>query len=318
MAIELPTLTSIAAAATLLRQGELVSFPTETVYGLGADARSDTAVRKIFMVKGRPSTNPLIVHGASLEILQASINLELLTAQQLRYFERLSTLWPAPLTIVVPASREISPLVKAGKDSVGIRIPNHPVALQLLNAFGGPVAAPSANKSNYISPTTAGHVYSDFGEEIPLIIDGGSAEIGIESTVISVLRDKPVILREGGISREELETNLGEEILTSKRHTGQSPGESKLHYAPHTPIKIGMSSRDASVDCAKVYFDKKALIAHEYAFGTTIEDMAANLYGLLRQIDLLGYKIIEVEACEATGIGSAVLDRLERAASSSG
>ena len=194
----------IARAAEILRSGGLVAFPTETVYGLGADATNPDAVRRIFAAKGRPTTNPLIVHVADIETAKRYAATWSDAAQTLA-----AVWWPGPLTLVVPKAASIVPEVTAGRETVGLRVPDHPLALELLRAFGGAVAAPSANRSNRVSPTTAGHVLEELAGSVDLILDGGPCTVGIESTVLDLTTDVPTILRPGGVSRGQLEAILG-------------------------------------------------------------------------------------------------------------
>jgi len=194
----------IQDAADLLRRGGLVAFPTETVYGLGADATNAEAVARIFAVKGRPATNPLIVHVADLETAKRYAATWSDAAQTLA-----AVWWPGPLTLVVPKTPEIVDAVSAGRPTVALRVPDHPVALELLRAFGGPVAAPSANRSTHVSPTTADHVRQELGDEVDIILDGGPCSVGIESTVLDLTGDRPVILRPGGVTRQKIEAIVG-------------------------------------------------------------------------------------------------------------
>jgi L-threonylcarbamoyladenylate synthase len=224
----------IAAAVKTLREGGLVAFPTETVYGLGADARSSSAVQKIFAAKGRPSTNPLIVHVADESIARRY------AAEWPRQAEQLaSRFWPGPLTLVLPKSPHIVAEATAGLDTVGLRIPNHPVALRLLHEFDGPVAAPSANRSGRVSPTTAEHVRSELGDRVGCILDGGDCQVGIESTVLALLNPRPVILRPGGVSQAQIEQLIGPVTIAAESSSGRaalSPGMGAEHYRPSATV----------------------------------------------------------------------------------
>lgn len=225
---------SIDAAVHVLRSGGLVAFPTETVYGLGADATNAEAVRRIFAAKGRPSTNPLIVHVSDAHVAKRYAKHWPPEAEALaRRF------WPGPLTLVVPKSEAIVPEVSAGRETVGIRAPDHPVALELLRAFDGPVAAPSANRSNRVSPTTAGHVRRELGDRVDLILDGGPCRVGIESTVLDLTRSRPVILRPGAVTHEQIEMVVGAvDVFQGHIHASEaahSPGQQEIHYSPRTP-----------------------------------------------------------------------------------
>jgi L-threonylcarbamoyladenylate synthase len=199
-----PGSTDTGAAAAVLRRGGLVAFPTETVYGLGADATNADAVTKIFAAKGRPSTNPLIVH-----VADAAVARRYATAWPPAAAQLADRFWPGPLTLVLPKAPDIVPAVTAGLNTVGLRVPDHPVALQLLREFGGAVAAPSANRSNRVSPTTADHVREELGDAVDLVLDGGPCRVGIESTVLDLTTERPTILRPGGLSREQIEAVVG-------------------------------------------------------------------------------------------------------------
>ena len=284
----------IAAAVAILRRGGLVAFPTETVYGLGADATDPLAVRRIFAAKGRPSTNPLIVHVASATLAQRYATAWPAAADRLA-----AAFWPGPLTIVLPREATIADEVSAGRGTVGLRVPNHPVALELLAAFDGPVAAPSANRANHVSPTTADHVRSELGDRVDLILDGGPCAVGIESTVVDLTGDRPALLRPGGVSREQLEAVVGPvEIVHG---SAASPGQGSRHYAPVTPA-YRFEPGDA------VPFDVVILRC-----GTDPTTYARTLYARLRDLDRLGATAIYVEMPPAEPAWAAVRDRLLRA-----
>jgi len=221
-------------AVNILRAGRLVAFPTETVYGLGADATNADAVTKIFAAKGRPATNPLIVHVADIDVAKRYTTRWTDAAQALA-----EKFWPGPLTLVLPKGQAIAANVTAGGATVGLRAPNHPLALELLRAFDGPVAAPSANRSNAVSPTTAQHVREELGDVVELILDGGPCTVGIESTVLDLSVGKPAILRPGGISREQIEAVIGpvamHHAIVSETAIAASPGQQAIHYAPSVP-----------------------------------------------------------------------------------
>lgn len=232
---------AILRAAEILRRGGVVAFPTETVYGLGADATNSAAVARIFAIKGRPSNNPLIVHVADEQAARQHAREWPETAEKLA-----RAFWPGPLTLVVPRAGHIVPAVAAGRDTIGLRAPDHPLALQLLRQFGGPVAAPSANRSNRVSPTMADHVRRELGDLVELILDGGPCRVGIESTVVDVSRGQPVILRPGGIDRESIEQLVGPVLVAGKAmasvphpheiddetNAALSPGRQPIHYSP--------------------------------------------------------------------------------------
>ena len=242
----------ISKAALLLKAGELVAFPTETVYGLGADATNDSAVAAIFKAKGRPSNNPLIVHVASFAKLRdcADLSRHKGSARILQLLNALEPFWPGPLSVVVPRAAHISSIVSAGGSTVALRIPAHPIALRLLNACDIPIAAPSANPSMYISPTTAKHVRDSLGDSVALILDGGECAVGLESTVISLVDDPPLILRPGAITKQQLEAALKCPVAVKLQHRAPgdmilSPGMLAKHYAPHTKV-ILLSSVNAT------------------------------------------------------------------------
>ncbi len=312
----------------LLKAGELVAFPTETVYGLGADATNESAVRKIFEVKGRPSTNPLIVHVADPSAIAKYCDIERSFDPQLisRRLEKLSTLWPGPLSVVLPRKDEIAPSVSAGGDTVAIRIPNHPVALALLSTFGGPLAAPSANPSEYVSPTTAEHVRSGLGSKVQCVLDGGPCAIGLESTVLSLLEQSPRILRPGAITRAKLEEVLETEVLGAtdldeKQEVKLSPGLLAKHYAPRTPVRLHSTLPPNTALPGRI--GVILFGPHELSFVPTetrilsergdLEEVAARLFAALRELDALSLDVIIVDTCNPVGLGEAIMDRLLRA-----
>jgi L-threonylcarbamoyladenylate synthase len=317
-------------AATLLREGQLVAFPTETVYGLGADATNETAVRAIFAAKGRPSNNPLIVHVATFEdLLLYTDTAKAANPNRLRSrLEDLRCLFPGPLSVVVPKSNMLCAAVSAGSPTVALRIPRHPVALRLITECGRPIAAPSANPSNYISPTTAQHVRDGLGASVACILDGGSCAIGIESTVLSLVIDEPTILRPGAVTADELERILGCPVrralggAESETAPLLSPGLLAKHYAPHTPVRL-LTGLDPQL-CrglkvgAIVFSKDTALPANPQVVLTlsergALEEVAAKLFAALRELDASGVELILVDSCEPIGLGAAIMDRLLRA-----
>ena len=239
--------TDITRAVQVLRSGGLLAFPTETVYGLGADAANVHAVHRIFEVKGRPPTHPLIVHiGASDELARWAAEVPEAAKVLAERF------WPGPLTLVLPRSNRVPLAVTGGLDTVALRVPDHPLALALLQAFGGAVAAPSANRFGSVSPTTARHVREDLGPEVDFVLDGGPCVVGVESTIVDLSTDRPVLLRPGGISREEVERALGYEL---PRHTGtavRAPGQHPSHYAPRAEVVL-VSTRDLDVRARQLH-----------------------------------------------------------------
>lgn len=313
---------NIDRAAHIIRAGGLVAFPTETVYGLGANACDDQAVKRIFALKGRPHFNPLIVHTFSFDQIKYIADIENNSGIRTK-LDRLRSFWPGPLTVVLPKHKNIANSATAGLDSVAIRIPAHEVALALLKACACPLAAPSANKSSYISPTSAKHVAEEFPNEIEMILDGGSCKIGIESTVISLLDDPVQLLRPGAITLEQLREVLGEVEIKSDAHDMlRSPGMLKQHYSPRTrliirgtlntndyPARVGLIAFSAG----NIDFAYRAIkVISQYG---KLEDVAANLYAALRELDTLDLDLIVIETCEQSGLGLAIMDRIKRAAS---
>ncbi len=304
-----PDEAGLARAAHHLAKGALVAFPTETVYGLGADARSDLAVARIFEAKGRPRFNPLIVHVADMA-----------TARRIARFdaraERLaSAFWPGPLTLVLPVQEGagVSDLVTAGLPTVAVRMPAHPVARALLAAFGGPVAAPSANPSGRISPTRADHVLAGLSGRIAAVIDGGPCAVGVESTILG-LDDGPALLRPGGIPAEALESCLGEPLGTGP-DTGRpsAPGQLASHYAPRAPVRLG-ATRPAPGEFWIGFGPAAAGADLNLSPSGDLVEAAANLFHFLREADARATGPIAVSPIPQTGLGRAINDRLRRAA----
>lgn len=303
----------VAQAAELLRRGELVAFPTETVYGLGGDARSNRAVEGIFAAKGRPSFNPLIVHLPDLAAAETIAEIgpkarDLATA-----------FWPGPLTLVLPlrADAGISPLVTAGLPTVAIRVPAHPLAQRLLRAFGGPVAAPSANPSGRVSPTRAEHVLEGLPGRIAAVLDGGPCAVGLESTILLADPD-PMLLRPGGLPVEALEAALGARLaIADPAAMPTAPGQLASHYAPEATVRLNATSaRDAEV---LVGFGAVRGLLSLSETGDLVE-AAARLFQILREADRLagpGGRIAFAPVPE-TGLGRAINDRLRRAAAPRG
>jgi L-threonylcarbamoyladenylate synthase len=304
-----PTAPGIAAAAKLLRSGELVAFPTETVYGLGGNAQSDLAVARIFDAKGRPRFNPLIVHVPSL----AEAEKYAVFSPQARALAQ--AFWPGPLTLVLPLQpgAGLSPLVTAELGTVAIRVPAHPLAQALLVAFGGPLAAPSANPSGRVSPTRAEHVIEGLAGKIAAVLDGGPCAVGVESTILA-LDPEPVLLRPGGLPLEALEQACGQQIATGgDAAKPSSPGQLASHYAPAATLRLNAGS--ALPDEILVGFGavKGKLTLSDT--GSLVE-AAANLFHILREADRIAGSEghISVAAVPDTGLGRAINDRLRRAA----
>jgi len=305
-----PTEDALAQAADHLRGGELVAFPTETVYGLGADATNETAVARIFEAKGRPRFNPLISHVAGVEAALA------LGAFNDRARQVADAFWPGPLTIVVDRAADcpIAWLTSAGLERVALRVPSHPLAHDLLTRAGRPVAAPSANRSGRVSPTRAAHVAGEFGDAVAMILDGGACEIGLESTVIDLSRDTPLLLRPGAVTREDLEAITGPLSVPDKAEPLASPGMLASHYAPSCPVRLNASAPDAGE--AFLAFGTPAAGEHALSLSGTgdLVEAAANLFHMLRRLDQPGVSAIAVAPVPDHGLGAAINDRLNRAA----
>ncbi len=311
---------AIADAGAVLRAGGLVAFPTETVYGLGADATSDTAVASIYAAKERPSFNPLIAHTPDLA-----------TAQTLGVFgpdaiALARAFWPGPLTLVVPASADcpVSLLARAGLDSVAIRAPDHPVARAVLAAAGVPVAAPSANRSGKVSPTTADHVTGDLDGRVDIILDGGACAVGVESTIVSCLDGGVRILRPGGVSREMIEAALGRPVPAGPAHPSSeaplAPGMLESHYAPKARVRLNataLAPGEAALDFAGQLAGAGGPRLDLSPAGDLAE-AAANLFAHLRRLDATGAPAIAVAPIPPDGLGEAINDRLARAAAPRG
>lgn len=331
---------AIAEAASLLRQGETVAFPTETVYGLGADATNTEAVRQIFAAKGRPSDNPLIVHIADATQLSGLVQPDSLTAH---HQALMKAFWPGPLTIVLPVlAGSLSPYVTAGLQTVGIRIPDHPVALQLLREAGLPIAAPSANSSGRPSPTWASHVREDLDGRIGGIVDGGATGVGVESTVIQFVEGELYVLRPGGVTAEQLQgvlpkmrIHVAEPTEVAAADTPRAPGMKYTHYAPKGYMHIvqGNDYREVSawiqrdIDAAKARGESTGILTFEERINDYQADLvvacgslsqpdtiARELYAALRTFDHKGISYIVAEGVSDAGIGSAIMNRLLKAA----
>jgi L-threonylcarbamoyladenylate synthase len=301
---------AIATAAKLLRDGGLVAFPTETVYGLGADATNGEAVARIFGAKDRPRFNPLIVHVSGLAQAQALAEFSPLALKLAQAF------WPGALTLVLPRTKDcaVSLLASAGLDTLALRVPQHPVAARLIAQAGVPIAAPSANASGRISATTAAHVAQDLKDRVDLILDGGPAPLGIESTVVGFENGAAVLLRPGAIAREALEKIAG--ALGTASGGVSSPGQLASHYAPRAHLRL--NATNASADEALLGFGPHmpggARMMLNLSPSASLSEAAANLFAMLRALDESGAKSISVMPIPATGLGEAINDRLARAA----
>jgi L-threonylcarbamoyladenylate synthase len=311
----------IQEAVALLRRGRVVAFPTETVYGLGADAGNPEAVRRIFAIKGRPADHPLIVHIGAASLMCEWARDVPPAAEKLA--ERF---WPGPLTLILPRGR--APLeVTGGQDSVGLRMPDHPVALALLRAFGGGVAAPSANRFGRVSPTRAEHVREELGKAVDLILEGGDCRVGLESTILSLLGETPVLLRPGAIAPAALEAALGIPIATAAQDAGiRAPGLLEAHYAPDT--RLVLCEPDRLDDRVRALCDRSLRVAvmtrthsgaslpagaHQHRMPVEPAAFGRQLYASLRVLDSADFDLIVVEQPPAEEAWRAVHDRLSRA-----
>lgn len=302
----------IADAARILREGGLVAFPTETVYGLGADAANGKAVARVFEAKGRPQFNPLIVHVASLaEAERHAVFNDI--ARKLA-----ATFWPGALTLVLPRRGDcrLSELVSAGLDTVALRVPAHPVAAKLLAESGVAIAAPSANASGRITATTAQHVQASLGDKVDLILDGGATPLGLESSVIGFDGGNPILLRAGAIARGEIETIAGA-LAAPSDHRVQSPGQLASHYAPRAALRL--DAMTVKPDEALLAFGPLtppgARMTQNLSVTGDLKEAAANLFAMLYKLDTSGAQTIAAMPVPSHGLGEAINDRLRRAAS---
>jgi len=306
----------VQRAAEFLRRGRLVAFPTETVYGLGADASGKEAIARLYAIKGRPGDHPVIVHFA--EALKA---FEWAREIPLSAHKLAARFWPGPLTLILKRASHVGDFVTGGQDTVGLRVPAHPLAHELLAAFGGGLAAPSANRFGRVSPTTAQHVRDDLGEDVDLVLDGGPCGVGIESTIVDLSRGRPVLLRPGGIGAAELEAVLGESVALSDAEAPRASGSLPAHYAPCTPARL-VAGAALEAEIARLGTDAAVL-----AFSVPDERVdfwlrmpkepaayAQKLYAALRELDGTGAKMLLIESPPETPEWRAVLDRLRRAA----
>jgi L-threonylcarbamoyladenylate synthase len=339
--------TDIAEAVRVLRAGGLVAFPTETVYGLGADASREDAAAKIFSVKGRPTGHPLIVHlpddsrleGWAIDIPENAWRLA-------------KKAWPGPLTMILKRGPRVAAATTGGAETVGLRVPSHPVAQQLLKRFGGGIAAPSANRFGAVSPTTADHVEADLGDAIDYVLDGGPCTVGVESTIIDFSRGRPVLLRPGGMTREAIQAIVGETLLDPDDDAPAAPGTLASHYAPHAEViavephevpatvmrvaaelaakpdeESAPASPSGRVKRATMVRERIAVLApasefpawgpiaaRAYPLPDDLPGMARGLYAALRDLDAMGVEVVIATLPPAVGLGEAVGDRLRRAA----
>lgn len=316
--IETATEDSIRLAADHIRQGDLVAFPTETVYGLGADATHGQAVAAIYEAKGRPSFNPLIAHVDSIAMAETLVVFDPLSRRLAETF------WPGPLTLVLPARPDcpVSSLATAGLDTLAVRMPAHLVALELIRAAGVPIVAPSANTSGHVSPTSAAHVYGDLSRRIPLILDGGRTEVGLESTILQIRDGTPYLLRPGGLAREEIEAAIGIPVVRSEGDPSTAPvapGMLASHYAPHARVRLDARRVEPgeallAFGGASVHGVSEAARVFNLSPSGNLREAAANLFDMLRRADGDDIIGIAVAPIPIRGLGEAIRDRLTRAA----
>jgi L-threonylcarbamoyladenylate synthase len=311
---------AIAEAARIIRGGGIVAFPTETVYGLGANALDAAAVARVFAAKARPSFDPLIVHLAEESWLPRAVASTPEAARLLaRHF------WPGPLTLVLPKNPVVPDLVTAGLGTVGVRVPDHPAARSLLEAADTPIAAPSANLFGQVSPTSAAHVVEQLGDRVDAVLDGGPCRVGVESTIVSLVAGAPMVLRPGGVTHEELSELLGRPVELARDRAPENlplvaPGQLERHYATRTPLRL-LSGPASAPGRPRV-----GLLAFAGAPGpgfAAVEVLApdgkpataaANLFAALRRLDACGLDLLLAEPCSEEGLGSAIMDRLRRCA----
>ncbi|MFE9017918.1 L-threonylcarbamoyladenylate synthase [Streptomyces sp. NPDC007808] len=316
------TTSDIEKAAGVLRAGGLVALPTETVYGLAANAEDPAAVGRVFQVKGRPPTHPLIVHIGGAEHLGDWVEDVPETARLLA--ERF---WPGPLTLVLKRGRRVPLAATGGLETVAVRVPDHPLALALLSAFGGGVAAPSANRFGSVSPTTADHVRAELGDAVDFVLDGGPCQVGVESTIVDATGEFPSVLRPGGVTREELEAVLGRPVAVPSTSRVRVPGQHPSHYAPRATVVL-VEPEDVVTEAERaqeIGHQVGVLLPPAYA-GTAVKANAVvavpgstaayarGLYGYLRELDLQGCDLIVASLPVEDGLGLAIANRLRRAA----
>jgi len=315
---------AIRLAANIIRTGGLVSFPTETVYGLGCDALNPIAAAKVFEAKQRPRFDPLIVHLADRSMLETVASSVSPTASRL-----IDAFWPGPLTLVLPKRPDVPDLVTAGLPTVAVRMPNHPVAQVLIREAQTPIAAPSANPFGYVSPTTAQHVYDGLGDTVDLILDGGPCSVGVESTIVSLTGSIPELLRPGSLSLEEIQAVIGPvKRATPSDETGHMPGQSSRHYATRTPVIIlpAPGAWPIPKGSERIGLLAMSIPRHSTDRFSAVEilspsgdlrEAARRLFAVLRKLDGLGLDRLYAEPCEEIGLGLAIMDRLRRCATPS-
>jgi L-threonylcarbamoyladenylate synthase len=305
----------ISEAAAIIKKGGIVAFPTETVYGLGADATNPGAVSRIFLAKQRPRLDPLIVHIAE----KTQIN-EVVKSIPPRAVLLIERFWPGPLTLILPKKEIIPDIVTSGLSGVGIRMPDNDIARSLISLCGKPIAAPSANKFGSISPTCAAHVSEQLGNCVDMILDGGSCSVGVESTIISFMGEDPVLLRPGGLSLESIQKEIGKVIIpAAEDYKNASPGRSLRHYAPLTPLRLNedtdFSHNNMKVGLLSLKGDSTGNYTTVEILSKTgnLNEAACNLFAALRRLDSAGLDLIIAEKVPDEGLGRAINDRLYRA-----
>ena len=315
---------SIAEALATLKRGELVAFPTETVYGLGGDASNPEAVKKIYAAKGRPRNHPLIVHLHGVQQLDGWAREIPAPAQRLA-----ARFWPGPLTLIYKRAPQVLDLVTGGQDTIALRIPSHPVARELLKEFGGGIAAPSANRYGRVSATTAGHVRAEFGSEIGCVLDGGASDVGIESTIVDVSGEHPALLRPGSITYADIEAAIGEALAPRRADSPRAPGMLPKHYAPQTPLMLVESDLLLELAATMTRQGGRIAVLSRSVRRPLLEGLtwigapadspgyAHDLYANLRTLDIAGCSAILVEQPPLGVEWAAVQDRLMRAAAGS-
>jgi L-threonylcarbamoyladenylate synthase len=311
---------TLSRAVELLRRGGVIALPTETVYGLAANAEDELAVRRVFAIKGRPSTHPLIVHVARAQELSSWASHVPEVAWRLA-----EAFWPGPLTLVLPRSSRATDAVTGGQDTVALRVPRHPLAREVLEALGGGVAAPSANRFGRVSPTTAEHVRADLGDDVDLVLDGGACAVGVESTIVDLSQEQPAVLRPGGLALEELSRVLGRPVPVRASSTVRVSGSLASHYAPRAGVVLAEASEvgarveslrarghDVGVLCPPDLVLPAGVARHDVPEEPA--GAAQVLYTRLREADARGHDVLVACLPRAEGLGLAVRDRLGRAA----
>jgi len=307
---------NIELATNALNSDGLVAFPTETVYGLGANGLSPFAVAKIFEAKKRPTFNPLILHVSSIEMLN-----KIAIVDNFKIDRLIKTFWPGPLTLVLPKKNIVPDIVTAGLETVAVRMPNNKIALELIKKLNKPIAAPSANYFGRLSPTSAQHVNNQLGDKVDLILDGGECSVGVESTIVKISNDENLLLRPGGIPKEDIESIIGDLKYRTEVETPNSPGQLKIHYAPEIPIYFYDEKKIQNLSNKKLgglffqysklekNFNSIKILSPKGGF----REAASNLFSFLHQLENEKLDMIFVERLEEKGIGIAIMDRLKKA-----